>query len=71
MEVWMTVIGEYGFPIAITFYLLYRIEKKLDMLHQSVMYLARIIQNTQAKLNETDESPLAADEEPLNWNVPS
>lgn len=38
-QLWLSAIGEYGFPIVITFYLLYRIEKKLDKLNQSVLLL--------------------------------
>lgn len=44
MEAWLSLIGEYGFPIVVTFYLLYRIEKKLDTLNQSVLYLSKIVQ---------------------------
>ncbi|MFA9559924.1 YvrJ family protein [Evansella sp. AB-rgal1] len=44
MEAWLTLVGEYGFPIVVTFYLLYRIEKKLDQLNQSVMYLGKLVQ---------------------------
>jgi len=39
---WLSAIGEYGFPIVITFYLLYRIEKKLDNLNQSVLLLQTV-----------------------------
>ena len=44
MEAWFSLIGEYGFPVVVTFYLLYRIEKKLDTLNQSVVYLSKIVQ---------------------------
>ncbi|MFA9559516.1 YvrJ family protein [Evansella sp. AB-rgal1] len=44
MEVWLTLVGEYGFPIVVTFSLLYRIEKKLDQLNQSVMHLGKLVQ---------------------------
>lgn len=61
MEVWFTLVGEYGFPIAITFYLLHRIEKKLDTLNQSVTYLGKILQGTirpilEAKISANSES---------------
>jgi len=39
METWMVFITEVGFPVAITFYLLYRIENKLDMLNESIQML--------------------------------
>lgn len=39
MEDWITFITELGFPIAITFYLLHRIEGKLDMLNETIRTL--------------------------------
>jgi len=39
METWVTFITELGFPIAITFYLLHRIEGKLDMLNETIRML--------------------------------
>ncbi|MBP1081205.1 MULTISPECIES: YvrJ family protein [Bacillus] len=36
MDVWMQWISEVGFPIIVTFYLLHRIEQKLDQLNQSI-----------------------------------
>lgn len=39
MEEWITLITELGFPVAITFYLLHRIEGKLDMLNESIRTL--------------------------------
>jgi hypothetical protein len=44
MEMWLPLISEYGFPVMITLYLLYRIEAKLDLLNDSVTELARVIQ---------------------------
>ncbi|MCD8509949.1 MAG: YvrJ family protein [Bacillus sp. (in: Bacteria)] len=44
MEAWMSLVGDYGFPIVVTFYLLYRIEKKLEQLNQSVLYLGKLVQ---------------------------
>lgn len=35
-EMWLSVLTEVGFPIAVTFYLLYRIETKLDVLIDSI-----------------------------------
>lgn len=40
MEIWLQAIGEYGFPITVTYYLLYRMEKKLDMINRSIISLA-------------------------------
>lgn len=36
MEIWFSAIGDFGFPAAISFYLLHRIEQKLDTLNNSV-----------------------------------
>ncbi|RKQ30260.1 YvrJ family protein [Oceanobacillus halophilus] len=36
MEAWVTFITEVGFPIAVTFYLLHRIEGKLNQLIESI-----------------------------------
>ncbi|TMW71530.1 YvrJ family protein [Alteribacter natronophilus] len=40
-EIWMSVLGDYGFPAAVTFYLLYRMEKKLEQINRSVLLLSR------------------------------
>lgn len=39
MEQWLSVIGEVGFPIVVTLYLLNRIESKLDALNHSIQML--------------------------------
>ncbi|NLI67057.1 MAG: YvrJ family protein [Bacilli bacterium] len=39
MEEWITFITDLSFPIAITFYLLHRIEGKLDMLNETIRSL--------------------------------
>lgn len=39
METWIAFITELSFPIAITFYLLHRIEGKLDVLNESIRLL--------------------------------
>lgn len=46
MELWIPLISEYGFPVMITFYLLHRIEKKLDLLNDS-------LKNVSSQLKET------------------
>lgn len=33
---WLTILTDVGFPIAVTFYLLHRIESKLTMLIDSI-----------------------------------
>lgn len=30
VDVWIPLLAEYGFPVVVTFYLLHRLEKKLD-----------------------------------------
>ncbi|WP_084103145.1 YvrJ family protein [Pontibacillus yanchengensis] len=40
MEQWMTWIPEIGFPVVLSFYLLHRMEGKLDMLISSIHSLA-------------------------------
>ncbi|HLR53135.1 MAG TPA: YvrJ family protein [Pseudogracilibacillus sp.] len=39
MEDWIGFITELSFPVAITFYLLHRIENKLDVLNESIQLL--------------------------------
>ncbi|MFZ0443624.1 MAG: YvrJ family protein [Bacillus sp. (in: firmicutes)] len=39
MESFIPLISKVGFPIAVTLYLLYRIESKLDMVVQSIQGL--------------------------------
>lgn len=41
MEEWMTLIQEITFPILVTFYLLYRIESKLEAIHEALVSLAK------------------------------
>lgn len=37
MEEWVTIIQEISFPIFISFYLLYRIETKLEAIHNALL----------------------------------
>ncbi|TGA98432.1 YvrJ family protein [Sporolactobacillus shoreae] len=39
MDVWLPIVRDVGFPAVVTFFLLYRIEGKLDELIQSVRTL--------------------------------
>lgn len=39
MESWVSVLTEVGFPILVTFYLLHRVEGKLDVLNDSIQGL--------------------------------
>lgn len=44
MEQWMSLMGEVGFPIIVTLFLLYRIESKLDTLIKSIQSLPEKLQ---------------------------
>jgi len=39
MDLWLSILSEFGFPIVVTFYLLHRIEEKLDLLIESIYEL--------------------------------
>lgn len=39
MDAWLAFVAEVGFPIAVTFYLLHRIEGKLNLLIESIHQL--------------------------------
>jgi hypothetical protein len=40
---WIMIIGNFGFPVAITFYLFMRFERKLDALEKVIIGLSREI----------------------------
>lgn len=44
MEEMMGAIGNVGFPIAVSIYLLVRVETKMDRLTQSIQELSRVIE---------------------------
>jgi len=39
MEQWLNMISDIGFPILVSFYLLHRIEVKLDAIHAALVSL--------------------------------
>ncbi|OLO39007.1 YvrJ family protein [Alkalihalophilus pseudofirmus] len=39
MESWLPLLSEFGFPVVVTLYLLHRVEKKLDLVNQSIQRL--------------------------------
>lgn len=45
IPVWVSIVGNFGFPIAITIYLFIRFEKKLDKLESVIMQLAEVIKS--------------------------
>lgn len=48
METWLAFVTELGFPVVITFYLLHRIENKLDVLNESIRVLPHEIREKEA-----------------------
>ncbi|WP_182199933.1 YvrJ family protein [Paraliobacillus salinarum] len=38
-DTWISIITDIGFPVAVTFYLLHRIENKLNTLIESILSL--------------------------------
>lgn len=41
--IWVTLLGNFGFPIAITVYLFIRFERKLEKLEDVILKLAEVI----------------------------
>ena len=39
MNEWLTVIQEVGFPIFVSFYLMHRVETKLQLIHEALISL--------------------------------
>ncbi|MDF2013875.1 YvrJ family protein [Priestia megaterium] len=46
MPQWISILGNFGFPIAITIYLFFRFEKKLEKLELVIVELGEIIKDT-------------------------
>ncbi|MEX3625339.1 YvrJ family protein [Viridibacillus arvi] len=42
---WIMIIGNFGFPIAITVYLFIRFEKKIENLEVSINHLSEVIKD--------------------------
>jgi len=42
---WISIMGNFGFPIAITIYLFFRFEKKLETLESSINHLSEVIKD--------------------------
>ncbi|MEN2467339.1 YvrJ family protein [Ornithinibacillus sp. JPR2-1] len=47
--IWVSIIGNFGFPIAITIYLFVRFEKKLGELEKVITNLSEAIKNLTIK----------------------
>ncbi|MCO7127384.1 YvrJ family protein [Sporolactobacillus shoreicorticis] len=52
LPVWVNVLGNIGFPIVITSYLLLRFEKKLDLLSDSILQLKTTIDTSNNKVEK-------------------
>ncbi|WP_243646812.1 YvrJ family protein [Melghiribacillus thermohalophilus] len=46
MPQWIMVLGNFGFPIAITIYLFLRFEKKLEKLEKVIIELGEVIHHS-------------------------
>lgn len=51
IPMWITLIGNFGFPIAITVYLFVRFEKKLDKLEIVILQLSEVIKTVNNRRN--------------------
>ncbi|MGE7673428.1 YvrJ family protein [Lysinibacillus sp. NPDC094403] len=49
VPMWISLIGNFGFPIAITVYLFIRFERKIDKLEAVIMELSEIIKSLNYK----------------------
>ncbi|WP_405096984.1 YvrJ family protein [Oceanobacillus sp. FSL H7-0719] len=45
IPIWISLVGNFGFPIAITVYLFVRFERKLDDLEKVILELSSVIRN--------------------------
>jgi hypothetical protein len=43
VPLWVTILGNFGFPIAITIYLFYRFERKIEKLEDVISQLNTVI----------------------------
>ncbi|HJH10804.1 MAG TPA: YvrJ family protein [Metalysinibacillus jejuensis] len=42
MEEWVNMLSDIGFPIAVSFYLLHRVETKLEAIHQALVNALKV-----------------------------
>ncbi|OKP96767.1 YvrJ family protein [Paenibacillus sp. P46E] len=45
ISVWVQIIGNFGFPVGVTLYLLIRFEKKIDVLSDTINKLIDVIRS--------------------------
>lgn len=60
MDVLLTAAANYGFPMVVAVYLLIRLDKRLDMLTQSVTELQSVIRLTYGQLAGTNHDATEA-----------
>ena len=51
VPVWTAIVGNFGFPIAITIYLFYRFEKKIKKLEVIIFELNEVIKDGYHKMS--------------------
>ncbi|MFF2178040.1 YvrJ family protein [Lysinibacillus sp. NPDC058147] len=51
VPMWISLIGNFGFPIAITVYLFIRFERKIDKLETTIKELSEVIKYQKYKKN--------------------
>ncbi|MFJ8458939.1 MULTISPECIES: YvrJ family protein [Lysinibacillus] len=49
VPIWISLVGNFGFPIAITVYLFIRFERKIDKLETVIMELSEVIKSLNYK----------------------
>jgi hypothetical protein len=58
VEDFLKAIANYGFPIVITAYLLFRMEAKLERLAGAITDLARVVATLQATTRPIEQDPI-------------
>jgi hypothetical protein len=58
MEDFLKAIANYGFPIVITAYLLFRMEAKLERLAGAITDLAKVVATLKATTRPIDQDPI-------------
>ena len=49
LPLWISIIGNFGFPIALTIYLFVRFERKIEELEKVIIELSTVIRNFSKK----------------------
>jgi len=48
IQAWITMMGNFGFPVVVSIYLLVRFEKKIETLGETIQELGEIIKSTRS-----------------------